>query len=120
MANYWEKLEIWVKSHELTLEIYRLIPQLPDSEKYALADQIKRSAYSVPANIVEGYSRQSSREFLKFLYQARGSLEELRYFLKLAVDLDYINNGKFYNLKQKTEVISKMLNGLIKKIKMKI
>lgn len=85
---YWKDLEVWKKAHELVLKIYRIIVTFPDAEKYALSDQLKRAAYSVPANIVEGHSRKSSKEFIQFLYQARVSLEELRYFLLLSRELN--------------------------------
>ena len=75
---YWKDLDVWEKAHELVLSIYRIIAKFPDTEKYALSDQLKRAAYSIPANIVEGHSRKTSKEFMQFLYHARGSLEELR------------------------------------------
>jgi four helix bundle protein len=87
---HWRDLEVWKRAHELVLSIYQIIARFPDSEKYALSDQLKRAAYSVPANIVEGHSRKTSKEFLQFLYQARGSLEELRYFIFLSKDVNYI------------------------------
>jgi four helix bundle protein len=87
---HWRDLEVWKRAYELVLSIYQIIARFPDSEKYALSDQLKRAAYSVPANIVEGHSRKTSKEFLQFLYQARGSLEELRYFIFLSKDVNYI------------------------------
>lgn len=98
------------------LEMYTLIDRLPSSEKYSLVDQIKRAAYSVPANIVEGHSRSSKKEFQRYLYIARASLEELRYFLLLTKDLKYINAGAFDLYMDKITDISKMLNGLIKSV----
>ena len=86
MANSWKDLVVWQKAHEMVLEIYRLIRSFPKTETYALVDQIKRATYSVPANIVEGHSKNTKKEFLRYLYISRGSLEELRYFFLLSRD----------------------------------
>ena len=117
---YWKDLEVLKKSHKLVLQIYGVIVKFPVSEKYALSDQLKRAAYSVPANIVEGHSRHTSKEFIKFLYQARGSLEELRYFFILAKDLNYITQAIYDDLEGKSTIISKMLNSLIGSMKRKL
>ncbi len=73
---YWRDLKVWKKAHGLVLEIYKLTTQFPKDEKYGLIDQLRRAAYSVPANIVEGQSRNTTKEYLSFLYNARGSVEE--------------------------------------------
>jgi four helix bundle protein len=74
----------------------------------------------VPANIVEGHSRKSSKEFMQFLYQARGSLEELRYFLLLSRDLEYLTQEAYNELEKESQTVSKMLNGLLKSVKQKL
>ena len=114
--RHWKDLLAWQKSHALLLTVYGLAAALPKKEQYALADQIKRAASSVPANIVEGHSRNSQKDFLRFLYIARGSLEELRYFLLLARDLDYISTTQYEDCEKKCVQTSKILNGLIKSI----
>ena len=86
----WRKLKVWQETHRLVLEIYKVTFSFPKSETYGLVDQLKRAAYSVPANIVEGQSRNTTKEYLHFLYNARGSLEEARYHLLLAKDLGYL------------------------------
>jgi four helix bundle protein len=120
MAMYWSDLDVLKKSHKLVLQIYGVIVKFPVSEKYALSDQLKRAAYSVPANIVEGHSRHTSKEFIKFLYQARGSLEELRYFLMLSKDLNYLTHDIYSELEVESTILSKMLNSLIGSIKRKL
>jgi four helix bundle protein len=117
---YWKDLDVWKKSHELVLNIYQETAKFPDTEKYAITNQIKRAAQSVPANIVEGHSRHSSKEFIHFLYQARGSLEELRYFILLSNDLKYLSQNAYGKLEKDALVINKMLNSLITSIKRKI
>ena len=86
MAGY-KELKVWQKSHELTLEIYQLTKIYPDEEKFGLISQMRRAAFSVPSNIVEGHSRRSQKEFKQFLTIARGSVDELNYFLLLSKDL---------------------------------
>jgi four helix bundle protein len=116
MGGSWKDLEVWQESHSLVLQLYKLINNFPSCEKYTLSDQIKRAAYSIPSNIVEGHSRNSKKEFQRYLYICRGSLEELRYFLLLARDLNYIDNKTYGEYEIKLTQISKMLNGLIKSL----
>ena len=116
MANGWKDLVVWRKSHSMVLEIYELIKLFPKSEMYALVDQIKRAAYSVPANIVEGHSKSTRKDFIRYLYISRGSLEEVRYFLLLSRDLGYIAKEKYDNFENKLTEISYLLNQLIKSL----
>ena len=117
---HWKDLEVWKKSHELVLRVYDTTKLFPKSEIYALTDLMRRASSSVPANIVEGQSRNTTKEYLQFLYNARGSLEEVRYFLLLSKDLGYINKDLFESLEADTVIISKMLNGLLKSLASKI
>jgi len=117
---YWSELNVWKRAHELVLKIYQVIANFLATEKYALSDQLKRAAYSVPSNIVEGHSRKTPKEFMQFLYQSRGSLEELRYFLLLAIDLNYLQTENYDELEAESSTVSKMLNGLIASVKQKI
>ena len=114
---HWRKLEVWKKSHELVLEAYKITSGFPATERYGLIDQIRRASYSVPANIVEGQSRNTTKEYLSFLYNARGSVEEVRYFLLLSKELGYIHENVAEHIELKYETVSKMLNGLIKSLK---
>ncbi len=113
----WKDLKVLQKAHDLVLEIYNLTSTFPNTERYALVDQIRRASYSIPANIVEGQSRNTTKESLSFLYNARGSIEEVRYFLLLSKDLGYINNGSYQKFETSYEAVSKMLNGLLKSLK---
>lgn len=114
---HWRELEVWKKAHMLVLEIYKITSGYPGTERYGLIDQIRRASYSVTANIVEGQSRNTTKEYLYFLHNARGSVEEVRYFILLSKDLDYINDGIHQRLESQYESVSKMLNGLIKSLK---
>ena len=102
-------LIIWQKSHQLTLDIYKLTKQFPTDEKFGVISQIRRAAYSIPSNIVEGHSRKSAKEFKYFLNISKGSLSELEYFLILSRDMKYITNAEFKEMESKVIEISKIL-----------
>ncbi|MDH4164643.1 MAG: four helix bundle protein [Nitrospirota bacterium] len=114
---HWDKLKVWDKSHQLVLDIYKITAAFPKAELYALTSQIRRSALSVPANIVEGQSRNTTKEYHQFLFNARGSLEETRYYLRVARDLEYITEKEYSGLESRYEEVSRMLNSLIQSIK---
>lgn len=114
---HWSELKVWQKAHALVLEIYKVTTTFPKTETYSLVDQIKRAAYSIPANIVEGQSRNTTKEYIQFLYIARGSLEELRYFLLLSKDLKFIDLEMYEKITKDCKEVSIMLNNLIKSLK---
>ena len=115
--NY-EKLNVFQESHKFVLEIYEITKAFPAEEKFRLIDQLIRAAYSIPSNISEGNSRNTTKDYINFLYMARGSDNEVKYFLLLSKDLNYINNEeKYLELTDKIENIIKMLNDLIKSLK---
>lgn len=88
-----KELKVFDKAHQFALKIYQLTSQFPKSEMYGIISQIRRAATSVPANIVEGNSRKSRKEFTQFIYTAKASLIEVNYFLLLAKDLKFIDSG---------------------------
>jgi four helix bundle protein len=116
---HWKDLEVWKMSHELVLGIYQITNAFPHTEMFGITNQLRRASSSVPANVVEGQSRKTTKEYLQFLYNARGSLEETRYLLILAKDLNYIDKKAYESCEMNCESISKMLNGLIKSLKKK-
>ena len=97
---HWKDLDVWKKSHELVLKVYEVSKRFPKNETYAAVDQIRRAVTSIPANIVEGQSKNTTKEYIQFLYNARGSLEEVRYFLLLSKDLGYLDNTISNRLKR--------------------
>ena len=115
-TNSFRDLMVWQKSHKLTLDIYKITSHFPSEEKFGLISQMRRAAYSIPANIVEGHSRKSKKEFLQFLSIAKGSLEELKYFILLSGDLEYISNEATEQLETKSEEVSKMLYSFTKSL----
>ena len=105
-AKTFEDLIMWQKAHALVLGIYKFSERFPKSELYALTSQLRRSAVSVPANIAEGFKKKGKADKVRFFNIAQGSLEETRYYLILARDLEY---GETSELKSKLEEVSKLL-----------
>ncbi|HEY4936475.1 MAG TPA: four helix bundle protein [Puia sp.] len=117
MRNY-KKFNVWWKSHELVLMIYKdIAPGFPISEKFSLANQLKRAAYSVPFNIVEGCGRNTDKDFAHFLDMSLGSAQEVEYCLLLAKDLAFINDGQYQILYEKVNGIKAMIINLIKRVR---
>lgn len=110
------ELEVFKYAHELTLKIYDITMAFPKEEVYGLIPQMRRSAYSICANLMEGSYRNNTKEFKQFCGIARGSCGELRYFLLLAKDLEYINQALSQELIEQTKTISKMLYGIIRSL----
>jgi len=88
-AKTFEDLLVWQKAHRLVLAIYRLTDRFPKSETFGLSSQMRRAAVSVPANVAEGFKRRTSADKAHFMTIAEGSLQECRYYLILAQDLEY-------------------------------
>lgn len=117
VINKFDNLRVFKEAHRFNLKVYKLTKIFPNDEKYRLIDQICRSASSVPANIVEGNARQSKKEFIQFLFQAKGSLSETQYHLMLAKDLGIIEIKIFDELVSESDEIGKMISGLISYLK---
>ena len=111
-------LEVWKKSMDLVVEVYKLMKQLPENEKYGLTSQIKRSSISIPSNIAESAARASTKEFIRFLDIASGSLSELETQLLLLERLGFCSTEE--NLSEEIETIGKMLYGLKLSLKNKL
>jgi four helix bundle protein len=114
-----QDLDVWRTAHELTLASYRLSAGFPKSEVYGIASQLRRAA-SVPSNIAEGWGRRSTKEYLRYLSIAHGSLQETRYFLPLAKDLDYCSSQQQTELENLVNRISAMLVALERSLKVKL
>jgi four helix bundle protein len=105
-------LIVWRKAMDLAVEAYRLTSRFPPSESYRLVSQITRAATSVPANIAEGNSRATKRDYRQFLSIAKGSLMETETFLMLAVRLNYLGQQEASYAFGLVSEISKMLTTL--------
>lgn len=115
MRDY-TKIEAWKLADDLTVAIYERTRAFPKEEMYGLTSQLRRASYSVPANIAEGSSRESKKDYLHFLYIARGSLSEAQYFIHLAHRLHYLSGQETDNLLGLTKITFACLHGLIRAV----
>ena len=119
MAHSYKDLIVWREAKSLACAVYQVTETFPKREWYGITSQIRRAAVSVPSNIAEGQGRLTKGEFVQFLGHARGSLQEMRTQLEIAVDLDYLSTAELQKLDSQAEQISRMLNGLIDSMKLK-
>ena len=116
MVLSYKELKIWQKSRELVKVTYIESGKFPRSELYGLTSQVRRASISVPSNIAEGYGRNYTKDYARFLQIARGSLFEMQTQLQIAVNLDFIQDKDLEEIKNLSTEIEKMLNVLIKKL----
>lgn len=109
-------LKVWQDAHALVLSVYRASRSFPADERYALTQQLRRAAMSVPTNIAEGSKRRSNSEFARFLNIAEASLVETEYLLMLARDLEYASASTARQLLERVAEVAKMLNGLRERV----
>lgn len=116
MNNY-KKLNVWCESHFLTLRIYKATASFPKTDMYGLSSQIRRASMSIPCNIAEGSSRDSDRDFQRFLEIAHGSGLELEYQLLLSHELGYLDKSTYDELNASIVIILKQLFFLRRSLK---
>lgn len=107
-------LQVWQEAHQLVLSVYRMSGTFPAEERYGLTSQIRRAAVSVAANIAEGFKRKGKRDKMRFYNLSEASLEEVKYYLVLARDLNYAADTE--PLTNQAESVSRMLYRLIESI----
>ena len=112
-ARTFQDLFVWRKAHEFVLGVYEFTAGFPKQEMYGLCSQMRRAAVSVPANIAEGFRKRGRPDKARFMNTAEGSLEECRYYLILARDLNYGNTEELLAL---LEEVSRLLNAYTKAI----
>lgn len=110
-------LDTWRESHKLVLDIYKITNNFPRHEIFGLVSQMRRSAVSITSNVAEGFSRQTSKEKIQFYYIAQGSVTELQNQLLIARDVGFISDILFNDAARKSVVSHKLINGLIKKLR---
>jgi four helix bundle protein len=111
VAKTFQDLIVWQKAHLFVLDIYSLTSEFPKTEIYGLTSQLRRAAISIPANIAEGFKKRTKPDKSRFMNIAQGSLEECRYYLILAQDLNYSDTASHMS---QIEEVSKLLDAYIR------
>ena len=111
-----EDLDVFKRSHNITIELYKITKDFPGDEKYNLVSQIRRASSSICANLMEGSHRNNTKEFRQFVGISNGSVGELKYHIFLSKDLGYLKYTDYEILIKELNTISKMLRGLIKSL----
>jgi four helix bundle protein len=106
--NSFERLEAWQAAHELARSIYRTTRSFPVDERYGLSSQLRRAAFSIPANIAEGSAKRGAREFARHLNIAVGSMAELTYGLRLVRDLQLVSENMWNDLEGTRDRVSRL------------
>lgn len=110
-------LKVWQKSHQTTLNVYRVTQLFPRDELYGLTSQTRRASASIAANIAEGCGRRTDADFARFLQIAMGSASELEYHLLLAFDLGFLEASGHQALTSDVTEVKRMLTAFIQKLK---
>lgn len=110
-------LEVWRLGMRLAVAVYGLTATFPQAERYGLTSQLQRSAVSVPSNIAEGHERDSTKDFLRFLSIAQGSLAELETQLLIAGELELADQKETDTILSSAAELGRMLNGLQSKLR---
>ena len=112
-AKTFQDLIVWQKAHQFVLAVYRFTESFPKSETYGLSLQLRRAAVSIAANIAEGFKKRGKADKARFMNMSQGSVEECRYYLILAQDLNY---GDSRPLQIQLEEASKLLQVYVETI----
>jgi four helix bundle protein len=113
MSATFQDLRVWQEAMDLKVAIYKSTAEFPKHEIYGLAQQLRRAGVSVASNIAEGKGHRSTKEFLHFLFHARGSILEVQTQLLIASKLGYLPEQQCSDLLGAAEGIGRALNGLI-------
>jgi four helix bundle protein len=116
MQNY-RRLSVWRKAHAVALNVHRLTERIPRGRNAGLIGQLQRAALSIPANIAEGASRATDRDFAKFLQIALASTTEVEYHLEFAADAAIIPRSEFMLRQREVIEVRRMLTGLVKHVR---
>ena len=120
MKDTYRDLIAWQRAMVLVTQIYRATEAFPRREIYGLTNQLRRAAVSVPSNIAEGKGRRSKKEYLQFLFKARGSLFEVETQLEISSNLGYIAADEYLAIKEQSGSVARVLGGLITAVERQI
>ena len=116
----YRELIVWQKSKDLAVNIYKFTDYLPTKARYSLADQMNRAAISIPSNIAEGHGRNSTKDYIHFLYISKGSLSELLTQLEICLEVYPEYEELLDPLLNQSDEINRMINKLLTKMKYKL
>ncbi len=119
IASY-RDLKVWQSATDMVQGVYLITEQFPNSETYGLSSQMRRAAISVPSNIAEGHARDSTKEYLRFISVAMGSLAELETQFLLSERLNYLEAGVLNKFLEQASEIGRMLRSLQRALKAKL
>lgn len=119
MVRRFEDLEIYKAALTIAKEVYELSKAFPKDETFGMRDQIRRAVASIGANIAEGFGRYHFKDKLLFMYNARGSLYEVKHFLYLAVEVGYLNKESILDLNRRLDDLAVRLANFINSIRKK-
>ena len=116
VVKTYNDLIVWQKAMQLVTDIYLITKKLPKEEIYGLTSQIRRSCISIPSNIAEGFGRNSTNDYIRFLQITNGSLYELQTQLRICTNLKYFSNETYNKIYEQSREIERMLSSLIRKL----
>lgn len=115
-VNTYKDLIVWQKAMEMTIALYQIVKKLPKEETYALSDQMRRAAISIPSNIAEGFGKNSKKEYIQFLFIANGSVCELETQLILCVHFKYFTEQEILPIINLLDEIKRIIMTITKKL----
>ena len=114
-----EKLDVWKKSIDFAVALYKTTEGFPKDERFGLTSQLRRAAVSISANIAEGAARRSNKEFVHFRSNSQGSTSEVETELLIAHRLNYCRDAEYKTLSSSLDEIGRMLTGLAQHVQRK-
>lgn len=112
MVDSYKKLDVWNRSIRLVKSVYKISESFPSKEQFRLVDQMCRATSSISANIAEGSARKSTKDFMRFVAIALGSVAELRTHIIISFELGYINDKVLKELESECDAVGKQLQAL--------
>lgn len=116
----YHKLIVFQKSKQLVLLVYQITQNFPKNETFGLVPQMRRAAISVPANIVEGYSKSSTKDYIRFLDISVGSLSELEFYFEISLELKYLDQNNYNKTTELSLEVRKLLRSFQKSLRQRV
>lgn len=120
MGRDFKNIKAWQYADDLAVSVYSKTKSFPREELYGITSQLRRASVSVSTNIAEGASREHKKDYLKFLYIAKGSMAETEYLLHLSRRLEYLQDDEYKKLDDMRKETTKTLQGLITAVKKEV